>query len=186
MIRSIFERIIFHQKSLNLTLIKNATLFRNQTMKSIRLIPAVAVLFMFSCSTKTRTEDIQTDLTSSSGPTNQNITVKTDYNKGLKKLKPSPQTEINKVDFLTYADEDNLELLLEENRATFVIFGMVSNDYADFEKKYGIRVKTENCVISSGISHTATLNNQLIAQHLTKKFNNVWKDDLKITPFGLN
>lgn len=101
-------------------------------------------------------------------------------------MKPSPQTEINKVDFLTYADEDNLELLLEENRATFVIFGMVSNDYSDFEKKYGIRVKTENCVISPGISQTATLNNQLIAQHLTKKFTNVWKDDLKITPFGLN
>lgn len=155
-------------------------------MHSVKLIPAFAVLFMFSCSTKTRTHDIPTDLTSSLTPTNQNITVKTDYSKGLKKLKPSQQTEMNRVDFLTYADEDHLELLLEENRATFVIFGMVSNDYSDFENKYGIKVKTENCVISPGISKKARVNNQLIAQHLNEKFTNAWKDDLKIIPFGLN
>ena len=155
-------------------------------MKSLHLIPAFTMFFLISCSTKTINKDDQTDLTSSLASTNENITVKSDYNKGLKKMKSSKPTEINKVDFLTYADTDNLELLLEENRAAFVVFGMVSNDYSDFEKKYGIKVKTENCVISPGISKTATLNNQLIAQYLNEKFNNAWKADLKMMPFGLN
>ena len=101
-------------------------------------------------------------------------------------MKPSHQTEMNKVDFLTYADEDNLELLLEEKRVTFVVFGMVSMDYSDFEKKFGIKVKTENCVISPGISKIASLNNQLIAHYLNEKYTTAWKDDLKMIPFGLN
>lgn len=155
-------------------------------MNSIKLNLAVAMLFLLSCSTKTKNSDIQADLTSTLAQTNQNITVKTDYNKGLKKLKPSHQTEMNKVDFLTYADEDNLELLLEEKRATFVVFGMVSMDYSDFEKKFGIKVKTENCVISPGISKIASLNNQLIAHYLNEKYTTAWKDDLKMIPFGLN
>lgn len=117
--------------------------------------------------------------------TNQNINVKTDYSKGLNKIKPSKQTEDNKFDFPVYANEENFKLLLEENRASFVVFGMVFNDYSDFEKKYGIKVKTENCVISAGISKTAILNNQLISSYLNERFNNEWKIDLKILPFGL-
>lgn len=154
-------------------------------MNFLKLIPAFAVFFLFSCSTKTRNVTSQTDLTSGLDQTNQNIKVKTEFNKGLNKTKPSKQTEANKFDFPVYANEENLKLLLEENRASFVVFGMVSNDYSDFEKKYGIKVKTENCVISPGISKTATLNNQLIAGYLNEKFNNEWKTDLKISPFGL-
>ena len=53
-------------------------------MNSIKLNLAVAMLFLLSCSTKTKNNDIQADLTSTLAQTNQNITVKTDYNKGLK------------------------------------------------------------------------------------------------------
>lgn len=118
--------------------------------------------------------------------TNQNIIVKTGYSKGLNKMKPSKQKEVEKFDFLTYANKENFEELLEQNNVSFVVFGMVSNDYSDFEKKYGIKVKTENCVISPGISKTATLNNQIVSTYLNEKFSTIWKDDLKIVPFGLN
>lgn len=103
-------------------------------MNSTKLLSSFTVLFMFSCSTKTNTRDIQNDLTSNLTATNQNIIFKTDFSRGLKKLKPSRKTEINNYNFLTYADKDNLELLLRENRASFVVFGIVSDDYSDFER----------------------------------------------------
>lgn len=155
-------------------------------MNSLKLIPAFAVLFLFSCSTKTRNISDETNLISNLDQTNQKITVKTDYKKGSNKMKASKKTEVDQFDFLTYANEENFEKLLEQKNASFVVFGMVSNDYSDFEKKYGIKVKTENCVISSGISKTATVNNQMIATYLNEKFSTDWKDDLKIIPFGLN
>lgn len=155
-------------------------------MNSLKLIPAFAVLFLFSCSTKTRNISAETNLISNLDQTNQKITVKTDYNKGLNKMKASKKTEVDQFDFLTYANEENFENLLEQKNVSFVVFGMVSNDYSDFEKKYGVKVKTENCVISPGISKTATINNQMIANYLNEKFSTAWKDDLKIIPFGLN
>ena len=155
-------------------------------MNSLKLIPAFAVLFLFSCSTKTRNISDETNLISNLDQTNHNIIVKTEYNKGLNKMKASKKTEVDQFDFLTYANKENFEKLLEQKNISFVVFGMVSNDYSDFEKKYGIKVKTENCVISPGISKTATVNNQMISNYLYKKFSNDWKDDLKIIPFGLN
>ena len=155
-------------------------------MNSLKLIPSFAVLFLFSCSTKTRNISAETNLISNLDQTNQKITVKTDYNKGLNKMKASKKTEVDQFDFLTYANEENFENLLEQKNVSFVVFGMVSNDYSDFEKKYGVKVKTENCVISPGISKTATINNQMIANYLNEKFSTAWKDDLKIIPFGLN
>lgn len=155
-------------------------------MNSLNLIPAFAVLFLSSCSTKTRNISDDTILISNLDQTNHNIIVKTEYNKGLNKMKASKKTEVDQFDFLTYANKENFEKLLEQKNVSFVVFGMVSNDYSDFEKKYGIKVKTENCVISPGISKTATLNNQMIANYLNEKFSNDWQDDLKIIPFGLN
>ena len=174
------------KNTLDLTFFNLTTLFRNQTMNCFKLIPAFAVLFLFSCSTKTRNISGQNNLTSNLDDTNQTIIVKTEYNKGLNKMKPSKQKEVEKFDFLTYANKENFEELLEQNNVSFVVFGMVSNDYSDFEKKYGIKVKTENCVISPGISETATLNNQIVSAYLNEKFSTIWKDDLKIVPFGLN
>lgn len=171
---------------LDLTFIKLSTLFRNQSMKSLKLTPAFAILFLFSCSTKTQNISSQNDLSSSLDQTNQNINVKNNYSKGLSKMKPTNKNEVQASDFLLYADAENIEILLKENRASFVVFGMVSHDYSDFEKKYGIKVKTENCVITTGISKIAALNNHLISEYLNAKFNNEWKSDLNFVPFGLN
>lgn len=155
-------------------------------MNSSKLISAFAVFFLFSCSTKTQKTTLQSSLTSNLNQTNQKITVTNNFNKGLKKMKPSEKTEGTQSDFFTYVNNENFEQLLNKNNVAFVVFGMVSNDYSDFEKKYGIKVKTENCVILPGLSKTATLNNQIISKYLNEKFSSEWKDDLKIIPFGLN
>lgn len=138
-------------------------------MKFSKSLLALSNLLLFSCSTKMQKSPIQNGFRSS-----------------IDQIKPSEKTNIHKVDFLKYSNADNFEYLLKENKASFVVFGMVSNDYSDFEKKYGIKVKTENCVISPGISQLATLNNQIISNYLNEKFTNAWKADLQIIPFGLN
>lgn len=101
-------------------------------------------------------------------------------------MKSSEMKNLQEDDFLVYADEKNFDVLLKEKRATLVLFGMVTNDYSDFEKKYGIKVKTENCVITPGISKTAMVNNQIISAYLNEKFDTEWKTDLHVLPFGLN
>ena len=138
-------------------------------MNFFKLIPALSILLLFSCSTKT-----------------QKIQIQNGFSSTLDQMTTSQKTNIHEADFLQYSNVDNIEDLLKENKVFFVVFGMVSNDYSDFEKKYGIKVKTENCVISPGVSKTATINNQLIAQYLNEKFQNEWKADLEIIPFGLN
>ena len=155
-------------------------------MKSLKITTAFAVFLLLSCSTKNQHLRTQDNLTFNLNQTSTKINTKNDFNKGLKKMKPSKNKELQKSDFLTYANIDNFEYLLKENNAALVVFGMVSNDYSAFEKKYGIKVKTENCVISPGISKLATANNIIISDYLTEKFDNDWKTDLEIMPFGLN
>ena len=155
-------------------------------MKSLKITTAFAAFFLLSCSTKNQHQRNQDNLTFNLNQTSTKINTKNDFNKGLKKMKPSKNNELQKSDFLTYANNDNFEFLLKENNAALVVFGMVSNDYSAFEKKYGIKVKTENCVISPGISKLATANNIIISDYLTEKFDNDWKTDLEIMPFGLN
>lgn len=137
-------------------------------MNSLKLLPVLATLIVSSCSTKT-----------------QHIVIQNEFTAGLDEINPS-KNELKTSDFLKYATTENFDALLKEKRATLVVFGMVSNDYSDFEKKYGIKVKTENCVITPGISKIATVNNQIISQYLNEKFSNDWKSDLKFVPFGLN
>ena len=137
-------------------------------MNSLKLLPVLATLIVSSCSTKT-----------------QHIVIQNEFTAGLDEMKLS-KNELKTSDFLKYATTENFDALLKEKSATLVMFGMVSNDYSDFEKKYGIKVKTENCVITPGISKIATVNNQIISQYLNEKFSNDWKSDLKFVPFGLN
>lgn len=155
-------------------------------MKSLKITTAFALFFLLSCSTKNKHLRNQDNLTFNLNPTSTKTNTKNDLHKGLNKMKPFKNTELQNSDFLTYANNDNFEYLLKENNAALVVFGMVSNDYAAFEKKYGIKVKTENCVISPGISKLATANNLIISNYLTEKFENDWKTDLEIMPFGLN
>ena len=93
-------------------------------MDSLNLIAAFAVLLLFSCSTKTRNISDETNLISNLDQTNQNIFVKTEYNKGLNKMKPSNQTEVDQFDFLTYANEENFEKLLECHRKRYNQIGI--------------------------------------------------------------
>ena len=137
-------------------------------MNSLKLFPLLATILISSCSTKT-----------------QHLVIQNEFTAGLDEMKPS-KNELKTSDFLRYATKENFETLLKNNSATLVVFGMVSNDYSDFEKKYGIKVKTENCVITPGISKIATINNQIISNYLNQKFSNDWKSDLKFVPFGLN
>ncbi len=137
-------------------------------MNSLKLLPVLATLIVSSCSTKT-----------------QHIVIQNEFTAGLDEMKLS-KNELKTSDFLKYATAENFDALLKEKSATLVVFGIVSNDYSDFEKKYGIKVKTENCVITPGISKIATVNNQIISQYLNEKFSNDWKSDLKFVPFGLN
>lgn len=101
-------------------------------------------------------------------------------------MKPSEKTEVASYDVLTYVNDENFDQLLKKNNVAFVVFGMASNDYSDFEKKYGIKVKTENCVITPGMSKIAKTNNLIIFNYMTEKYKEDWKSDLPIIPFGLN
>lgn len=138
-------------------------------MKSLKLIPLLGISLLLSCSTKSNQFEINQDFTS-----------------GLDQMKPKETKSVNKHDLPAYADETNFDMLLKEERATFVVFGMVTNDYSDFEKKYGIKVRTENCVITPGISKIALVNNRIISDYLNEKFSTDWKADLGMLPFGLN
>lgn len=154
-------------------------------MKSLPLFVLLGTLLLLSCSTTNKKETYHLDLGSNLVQKNQKVNTKNDYAKGLNKIKPSKNSDFKTDDFQIYATAENFEILLNENRASFVVFGMVWFDYSDFEKKYGIKVKTENCVITPGISNIATINNQLIANYLNSKYDADWKSDLKMIPFGI-
>lgn len=138
-------------------------------MNSLKIISTLALLILFSCTTK-----------------NQSIDNQNEFTTGLDQIKPSNKSVVKAVDFFRYGTAENFELLIRENRASFVVFGMASNDYSEFEEKYGIKVKTENCVILPGTSQLAVANNLIISNYLTEKYNDDWKSDLKMMPFGLN
>lgn len=138
-------------------------------MNSLKLITLLGISLLLSCSTKSNQVDINQDFTA-----------------GLDQMKSKETKAVHRHDFLVYADETNLDMLLKEERATFVVFGMVTNDYSDFERKYGIKVRTENCVITPGISKIALVNNRIISDYLNEKFSTDWIADLGMLPFGLN
>lgn len=154
-------------------------------MKSLPLLALLGLSILLSCSTKSQEETMYLDLSSHLDQKNQKNQINNGYTKGLDKIKPSKNSNVKAEDFQTYATAENFEMLLKEDRASFVVFGMVWFDYSDFEKKYGIKVKTENCVITPGISKIAKINNQLIADYLNRKYDTAWKSDLKIIPFGI-
>ena len=137
-------------------------------MKPLKSIPVLLILFLISCSDKNETFAPQNIL-----------------NPGIENLRPKKEKNFDAKNS-QYADAKNIIKLIKKKKASFIIFGMVSDDYSAFEKKYGIKVKTENCVILPNISKLATENNKIISKYLSQKFQDDWKSDLKIVPFGLN
>lgn len=85
---------------------------------------------------------------------------------------------------LCIATQENFDQLLQEKKLTFVTYGIMAQDYTAFEEKYGILVKSENCVIPPD-PEPVVKNNALIASYLTKEFGSGWKNDLRLLPFGL-
>ena len=116
---------------------------------------------------------------------NQTFSAQNKFNFGIENFKPENREKLN-VKHLQYADEENIINLLKEKKASFIIFGTASDDYSVFEKKYGIKVKTENCVVMPNISKLSIENNRIISKYLSQKFQDRWKSDLKIVPFGLD
>ena len=84
-----------------------------------------------------------------------------------------------------YVDENNFAEMLKSGKAKFIKFGLISGNSKKFKEKYGIGVHYENCVITPFLQEKATLNNQILAKYLTKKFGETWKNDLEFLPLGL-
>lgn len=81
--------------------------------------------------------------------------------------------------------DKNFQEILKSKKLQFVNFGIVSRVHPEFEKKYGIKIKNEGCVITPTLSEKVTKNNQLIAEYLTKNFGDSWKTELGFLPYGL-
>ncbi|WP_417430294.1 hypothetical protein [Halpernia sp.] len=91
----------------------------------------------------------------------------------------------SKVDSSKKNHSENIENLIKSGKAKFISFGIALQDFKKFQKKYGVGVKNEGCVITSTLSKIATENNTILAKYLTKKYGNSWKSDLPFLPFGL-
>ena len=87
---------------------------------------------------------------------------------------------------LEYANEENVDELCEAGELKIITFGIVSNDYSEFEKKYGIIVKTEGCMAAPHLLSAVADNNLAMADFLTKRYGDAWKTDLGFIPLGIN
>lgn len=91
-------------------------------------------------------------------------------------LKPSSQKQIT---------SENIESKIKSGEAKFISFGIAIQDFTKFQKKYKIGLETQGCVITPALSKIATENNTTLANYLTKKYGNSWRNDLPFLPFGL-
>ena len=79
---------------------------------------------------------------------------------------------------------ENLEHTLANKQAAFIINAIHNGfDTKPFEKKYGVRIKIENCVVMPNIQEKA--NNQILAKYLTEKFGEIWKKEIPVLPMNL-
>ena len=78
----------------------------------------------------------------------------------------------------------NIEFALREKKAGFVVRAFHNGiDTKEFEEKYGLRIIITNCV--GAYFGNDDLNNKTLSNYLTKKFGDVWKKEIPITPVGL-
>lgn len=87
---------------------------------------------------------------------------------------------------LDYANKYNVKQLYKNGQLTLICFGIFNNDYSHFEKKYGIRVKTEACVVTPYYLKTISSNNLAVGNFLTGQFGESWQKDLGFIPMGIN
>lgn len=83
---------------------------------------------------------------------------------------------------------EQFEELILAGKVYFVAHGLDSSipeEYVAFQKKYGISIKKENCVLDPLTFKETTENNQAIANYLTQKYGDSWLLDLTSKPFGI-
>ena len=71
----------------------------------------------------------------------------------------------------------------------FILHGLtptLPESHEAFTEKYGIRFRTENCVVTPASFKKANEQNKRIAEYLSNEFGDDWKADLPLTPFGIN
>lgn len=83
-----------------------------------------------------------------------------------------------------FATEENLQVLLKENRAVIIHYGFAPVYNPELEKKYGVKIVNEGCVVMPQSTKAVANNNRLISGFLTKNFGEIWKKDLGFSPFG--
>jgi hypothetical protein len=87
----------------------------------------------------------------------------------------------------TALTNEQIEQQIAAGQVYFIMHGIdnsIPDEYIAFQKKYGISLKKENCVLDP-LSLKTTENNQIIANYLNKKYGDSWMLDLTIKPFGL-
>jgi hypothetical protein len=84
--------------------------------------------------------------------------------------------------------EEQIEQQIVAGQAYFIMHGItnsIPDAYLTFQKKYGISLKKENCVLDPVSYKRAIENNQIIANYLYKKYGDHWLLDLEVKPFGI-
>lgn len=83
---------------------------------------------------------------------------------------------------------EQIEEGLENGIINFIVHGLVvlnPNTVKAFKRKYGVGFISENCVVDPISFRVAMDNNKKIADYLTSKFGDDWKNELPTQPFGL-
>ncbi len=84
--------------------------------------------------------------------------------------------------------DEQLEQRITEGNINFILHGIdnsIPKEFAEFQKKYGIGVIKENCVVDPLSYKKATENNQIISEYLNRKFGKDWLLELPTKPFGI-
>ena len=84
--------------------------------------------------------------------------------------------------------EKQIEQLIISGQAHFIMHGLnneIPDEYIVFQKKYGVFLKKENCILDPLTFKATTQNNQIIANYLTQKYGDAWLLDLATKPFGI-
>jgi hypothetical protein len=88
----------------------------------------------------------------------------------------------------TVLTEEQIEQQIAAGQVHFIMHGIdnsIPDEHIVFQKKYGISLKKENCVLDPLSFKRTTENNQIIANYLNKKYGDGWLLDLDVKPFGL-
>ncbi len=84
--------------------------------------------------------------------------------------------------------DQQIEQQISEGKISFIIHSMdnaILEEYVKFEKKYGISVVIQNCVIDPISYKKTTKHNKIIYNYLNKKYGKTWLSKLVIKPFGI-